>query len=732
MAFVLSSISGNLISAASAGFAPTNGADVSAIASAYAADKQDASAMSAYALSSDVSSVIDTVSANSASWAGGGVDSATVSAIASAYVESGVSGKQDAITYGYSNNKISSIDGSGIYVPKQTQVVTSLQYATSESATVIDSTTGATAGYAARTMSAYYAGGQSWGSYIDSIPLIKVRVTDSGTIRNDSSFPLHLYMMPYGATNNGNIMSSGDIWDYGLSHYGQFLDGAADCKIADGTASAVDAYTVEILFDVTSLPFNTNKGPAMWGTSFGDVLDESEGAKPVFGILGLYNNRFADIYNSELVFDFGSSVAVSSVSGINQLGIYTTGGGGGADTSAVSAIASSYAASAVSSVNHTVGIYSSRWNDAVQFSAFTGNNGIVSGLVSGYGLQTSVSSFMGIDSALKVTTGVLDTAQDTASATADVGYNSTVTVSGFTYDPVRLYYYDINGSLNNAMLYMYSTSTLDHVSGTITACSLYSPGFDFGCTYTAMAPEALAFQSDLTGAGVDSATVSAIASSYAESAVSAVSGDYYSTSNPSGFIDSAYVDSAVSSYALSADVSGTVDLVSTQSANWGGSALALSAGPGVKLEKSGNVLVASTDSTVLWSGTGTTAGTITVSEPISSFERYEIHGYEGERGGSFINTYEYNALPFTYSSTISNPSDSNGPYAVSVNMFCAGAAGWCQTFFGCRCHWNTAFNQLTIDRNAAAYVPNDAGNYVGITQYLRISKIVGINRTAEA
>lgn len=81
--------------------------------------------------------------------------------------------------------------------------------------------------------------------------------------------------------------------------------------------------------------------------------------------------------------------------------------------------------------------------------------------------------------------------------------------------------------------------------------------------------------------------------------------------------------SALSSYALSADVSGTVDkvtgssgywdnavtklnnssdswnsaynTVNTQSANWGGSALALSAGPGVKLEKVGNTLVASVD-----------------------------------------------------------------------------------------------------------------------------------------
>lgn len=112
-------------------------------------------------------------------------------------------------------------------------------------------------------------------------------------------------------------------------------------------------------------------------------------------------------------------------------------------------------------------------------------------------------------------------------------------------------------------------------------------------------------------APTNSADVSAIASAYAESAVSATSGNYYSTSNPSSFITgvdlspyatTAYVDSSVSSkadssaltsYALSSDVSGTVDLVSTQSANWGGSALALSAGPGVELTKSGNTLIAS-------------------------------------------------------------------------------------------------------------------------------------------
>lgn len=69
-------------------------------------------------------------------------------------------------------------------------------------------------------------------------------------------------------------------------------------------------------------------------------------------------------------------------------------------------------------------------------------------------------------------------------------------------------------------------------------------------------------------APTNSAEVSAIASSYAESAVSAVSGDYYSTSNPSGFITSAPFDSATcsaiaSSYAESAVSSVSGDYYST-------------------------------------------------------------------------------------------------------------------------------------------------------------------------
>ena len=96
--------------------------------------------------------------------------------------------------------------------------------------------------------------------------------------------------------------------------------------------------------------------------------------------------------------------------------------------------------------------------------------------------------------------------------------------------------------------------------------------------------------------GMDEAAVSSIASAYAESAASSkldasASSSFYTTANESGFITgvdlspyqttadmSGYIPtsmssdfqqaSAMTSYALSSDVSATVDLVGTQSANW--------------------------------------------------------------------------------------------------------------------------------------------------------------------
>lgn len=132
MAYVLSSISGNLISAASAGYAPTNGSDVSAIASAYqvvSATATQLNAGTAYVTSINETQLSAARAGNAANaslatsaWYDGTgrlisslPDSAAVSGIASAYAESAASGKEDAITYGYdTSNAISSINGSAL------------------------------------------------------------------------------------------------------------------------------------------------------------------------------------------------------------------------------------------------------------------------------------------------------------------------------------------------------------------------------------------------------------------------------------------------------------------------------------------------------------------------------------------------------------------------------------------------------------------------------------------
>lgn len=131
MAYVLSSLSGNLISAASAGFAPTNSADVSAIASSYqvvSATATQLNAGTAYLTSVNETPIsaaragnaANASLANSAWYDGTGrmisalPDEATVSGIASAYAESAVSSKQDTLTFGYDDSTISSINGSAI------------------------------------------------------------------------------------------------------------------------------------------------------------------------------------------------------------------------------------------------------------------------------------------------------------------------------------------------------------------------------------------------------------------------------------------------------------------------------------------------------------------------------------------------------------------------------------------------------------------------------------------
>ena len=76
--------------------------------------------------------------------------------------------------------------------------------------------------------------------------------------------------------------------------------------------------------------------------------------------------------------------------------------------------------------------------------------------------------------------------------------------------------------------------------------------------------------------------------------------------------------------ATSGDINATIDNVSANSGVWGGSALPISAGPGIKVELVDNTLVFSNDETVLWSGTYQGADTITLSEALSNFDLVRI------------------------------------------------------------------------------------------------------------
>lgn len=259
-----------------------------------------------------------------------------------------------------------------------------------------------------------------------------------------------------------------------------------------------------------------------------------------------------------------------------------------------------------------------------------------------------------------------------------------------------------------------------------------------------------------TGGGVDSATVSSIASSYAESAASSkmdssaidytrtgdgtqiyASGTGSSTNQFSAKNDSAGAaiiagenarlrlwDTAATANLYASSIGGwnaASNLVTSQSANWGGSALGLSAGPGVKLEKVGDTLVASTDETVLFSASGysigDTAQAIILSESPLNFKTLKIYGYRplntSEYGGTFSEEIDIQWLTACSVNKISLPYTmfaSNVCYVGSLGLSGISSTTWTEAGWHCGLS-NTASVGTT-----------------GI--YAHVHKIIGINRTA--
>ena len=84
--------------------------------------------------------------------------------------------------------------------------------------------------------------------------------------------------------------------------------------------------------------------------------------------------------------------------------------------------------------------------------------------------------------------------------------------------------------------------------------------------------------------------------------------------------------------ATSANIDSTIDNVSANSGAWGGSALPISAGPGIKFEMVDGTLVASTDETVLFFAGNGSSGVQSgdLSESIMNFERIRVAGMDND------------------------------------------------------------------------------------------------------
>ena len=714
---VYSSLSGIPFYAPSAGFAPTNSADVSAIASAY--QVVSATATQLYAGTAYLTSVNDAPisasragnaanasMANSAYYDGTGrlisslPDSATVSAIASAYAESAASSKQDELTFSYDDNKISAINGSAlagqgggggsVASPSGTITVTD--------GTAIEATNSAIG--TAEGLDVNNSGQANYSNYsnsyefLGSYPTFKAKGV--GLLYNSSTATRTAWVSAN--TDLGNLVSSFVLPASSISAGGLLstsnIYSVWDSKLKIDGGSLTLSGSNPVLFVYPGLPYSAVKELA-WKEDIPTPID-----------LGIYENIYNDKYVSSI-----NSIPVSAKWAGSANYTYTA----AQDPNGryLSSLASKTSIpSGVTSQNGTI--------VANGFNVEATNSAVTTTIVPGY-----ATTVVGNSGQLRPDTPVvctLPSANENSKLFFQMDYGGDMTVSA-VYDGItatasagagnvevvlgvpNATTVSLYGSWYRDMLGSASASAADYLApGSIAelawASALPTYSYDSEDKISAINGSAIA-----GGAGgVDSATVSAIASSYAESAVS-------------GKADS----SALSSYALSADVSGTVDLVSTQSANWGGSALALSAGPGVKLEKVGNTLVASTDETVLWSNTeGKLTKDLTfplaLNETITNFKRVKFL-YGGD-------SYVQNAHWIEFEATDNNPYTlydfrCNGPSTTDIF--------WRLAKFNISGTAVTNTYNSTINLNTAF-----AGNGYNTSGYNYLVQIVGVNRTAEA
>lgn len=209
----------------------------------------------------------------------------------------------------------------------------------------------------------------------------------------------------------------------------------------------------------------------------------------------------------------------------------------------------------------------------------------------------------------------------------------------------------------------------------------------------------------------------------------------------SGFVDSGYVsdfvDAAVSGkqdalefgYTSDGSVSAINnsgiydaplnDFVNQNSGAWGGEALPVSGGPGIKFRMDNGTLIAEADETMLWSGDALSA---TLSESLTNFESVRVYAHWEYNGG--IEARTMTEIPGT---------------ASSFNLFTITPAGTTSqatnaSVYSLASIYNVAGLNLTpINKSRIQYAAAEGSiscNTYSNTDVLKLTKVLGINRIA--
>ena len=187
------------------------------------------------------------------------------------------------------------------------------------------------------------------------------------------------------------------------------------------------------------------------------------------------------------------------------------------------------------------------------------------------------------------------------------------------------------------------------------------------------------------------------------------SGLDYDNTEISGYSGSAFKDVALT------------DVVTVNSGAWGGSALPVSAGPGVKISLQNDTLVFSTDETVLFSASPTTFTTaFTTTEPISNFEKIVVHQSIFTHNEYLVENHYYD----TYGILTTNKFNVGFSYNIDNGWKCWGAT-----------KWHVTNGQSFVIHNAGRLFAGPGTTSMGYNDLIEFSngtiyKVVGINRIA--